>query len=237
MPIDRGEAAIRTSIASATRRTTKFIARDGFPGEPHVESASERTVVMNRLNGALRGILAAGFAGFLSFGSASAGEPLSTQQILDALTAAPKPASPADRLGPTRSPTFSDRDTAVASAPSMPRIDLQVSFDFDSAQITPEAEGQLRELGKALADPKLKGATISINGHTDGKGSDAFNKRLSERRAQSIKTYLVDNFGLTASNLRAVGYGKSRLKNTGDPFAAENRRVEVVNMVSTQAQR
>jgi outer membrane protein OmpA-like peptidoglycan-associated protein len=69
-------------------------------------------------------------------------------------------------------------------------------------------------------------------------GGDAFNKRLSERRAASIKTYLIDSVGLVASNLRTVGYGKSRLKNTGDPFAAETRRVEVVNMVGqAQAQR
>jgi outer membrane protein OmpA-like peptidoglycan-associated protein len=193
---------------------------------------------MNRLNGVLGGILAAGFFGFLSIGSAAAGDLVSSQQILDALTAGPKPMSITDRLKLTRSPTFDDRDYKVATAQSMPAIDLQVYFDFDSAEITLEAEGQLRELGKALADSKLKGATISINGHTDAKGSDAFNKRLSERRAASIKAYLVDNFGLTAGNLRTVGYGKSRLKNTSDPFAAENRRVEVVNMVGqAQAQR
>jgi outer membrane protein OmpA-like peptidoglycan-associated protein len=194
---------------------------------------------MNRLNGVMGGILAAGFAAvslaFLTIGTAAAGEVVSSQQILDALTAGPKPVSAVNRLRLTRSPTFDDRDYTVASAQSMPAIDLQVYFDFDSTEITLEAEGQLRELGKALADSKLKGATISINGHTDGKGSDAFNKRLSERRAQSIKTYLVDNFGLSASNLRTVGYGKSRLKNPSDPFAAENRRVEVVNMIS-QAQ-
>jgi outer membrane protein OmpA-like peptidoglycan-associated protein len=195
---------------------------------------------MNRSNGVLGGILVAGFvavsSGFLTSGTAAAGEVVSSQQILDALTAGPKPTSLVDRLRTTRSPTFDDRgDYKVASAQSMPAIDLQVYFDFDSTEITLEAEGQLRELGKALADSKLRGATISINGHTDGKGSDAFNKRLSERRAASIKTYLVDNFGLSASNLRTVGYGKSRLKNTSDPFAAENRRVEVVNMVS-QAQ-
>ncbi len=194
---------------------------------------------MNRLNGVLGGILATGFAaislGFLTIGTAAAGDVVSSQQILDALTAGPKATSITDRLRTTRSPTFDDRDYKVASTQSMPAIDLQVYFDFDSTEITLEAEGQLRELGKALADSKLKGATISINGHTDGKGSDAFNKRLSERRAASIKTYLVDNFGLSASNLRTVGYGKARLKNSSDPFAAENRRVEVVNMVS-QAQ-
>jgi outer membrane protein OmpA-like peptidoglycan-associated protein len=197
---------------------------------------------MNRLNGVMGGILVAGFvavsSGFLSIGTAVAGEVVSSQQILDALTPGPKPTSLVDRLRTTRSPTFDDRDYKVASTQSMPAIDLQVYFDFDSTEISLDAEGQLRELGRALADPKLKGATISINGHTDGKGSDAFNKRLSERRAASIKTYLVDNFGLSASNLRTVGYGKSRLKNASDPFAAENRRVEVVNMVGqAQAQR
>jgi outer membrane protein OmpA-like peptidoglycan-associated protein len=178
-----------------------------------------------------------GLWSLLSIGSAAAGDVVSSQQILDALTVGPKPTSITDRLRTTRSLTF-DREYNVAGAQSMPAIDLQVYFDFDSAEITLEAEGQLRELGKALSDAKLKGSVISINGHTDGKGSDAFNKRLSERRAASIKNYLVDNFGLTASNLRTVGYGKSRLKNPSDPFAAENRRVEVVNMVGqAQAQR
>jgi outer membrane protein OmpA-like peptidoglycan-associated protein len=196
---------------------------------------------MNRLNGVMGGILVASFfsAGFLGFiGTAAAGEFVSSQQILDALTpAAQKAPSLADRLRLTRSPTFDDRDYAVAGAQSTPHIDLEIYFDFDSADVTPRAEGQLRELGKALADPSLKGATISINGHTDAKGGDAFNKRLSGRRAASIKTYLVDNFGLPATNLRTVGYGKSRLKNTSDPFAPENRRVEVVNMGQAQAQR
>jgi outer membrane protein OmpA-like peptidoglycan-associated protein len=192
---------------------------------------------MNRLKGVFGGILAAGFFSLLTVGSGAAGELVSSQQILDALTAPPKPMSLVNRPLLTRSMTY-DRDYALAAAQSMPHIDLEVYFDFDSAEITPEAEGQLRELGKALADAKLKGATIAINGHTDAVGGDAFNKRLSERRAASIKTYLIDSFGLVASNLRAVGYGKSRLKNTSNPFAAENRRVEVVNMVGqAQAQR
>jgi outer membrane protein OmpA-like peptidoglycan-associated protein len=96
----------------------------------------------------------------------------------------------------------------------------------------------LRELGAALSDPKLKGARISIGGHTDGVGGDAFNQKLSERRAATIKWYLVDNFKLPAANLRAVGYGKQRPKNKADVFAPENRRVEIVNETAeTQAQR
>jgi outer membrane protein OmpA-like peptidoglycan-associated protein len=185
---------------------------------------------MKRLNGTMCGVLAASFIGFLTLGNVAFAEPVSRQQILDALTAAPKMPTLADRLGHTRSMTFDDRDYAVASTQSMPAVDLEVYFEFNSAEITARAEPQLRELGDALSDPKLKGATISINGHTDAVGSDAYNKRLSERRAAAIKVYLVENFRLASTNLRTVGYGKSKPKNQSDLFAAENRRVEVVNL-------
>jgi outer membrane protein OmpA-like peptidoglycan-associated protein len=190
---------------------------------------------MKRLHGAVSGVLAAGFIGFLTFGHPAFAEQVSRQQILDALTAPPKVASFSDRLRLTRSMTFDDHDYVVASAQSKPAIDLEINFDFNSAAITSKAEPQLNELGAALSDPQLKGATISINGHTDGVGGDAFNKKLSERRAAMIKQYLVDNFRLSAANLRTVGYGKTRPKNPSDLNAPENRRVEVVNL-APQAQ-
>jgi outer membrane protein OmpA-like peptidoglycan-associated protein len=197
---------------------------------------------MKRLHGKMSGILAAGIIGFLTCGNAAFAGQVSRQQILDALTAPPQLASFADRLRLTRSMTFDDRDYTVASVPPMPAIDLEVYFDFNSAAITPQAEPQLRELGAALSDARLKGATISINGHTDGVGGDAFNKRLSERRAVMIKGYLVDHFQLSSANLRTVGFGRSKPKNRMDPSAPENRRVEIVNLapqaqVQTQAQR
>ena len=189
---------------------------------------------MNRLQGTMSGFLAAGFIGFLTFGhTASAGQ-VSREEILEALTAQPKVTGLADRLRLTRSPTFDNRDYAVASRDRSRRSISEINFDFNSAAITSKAEPQLDELGAALSDPKLKGATISINGHTDGVGGDAFNKKLSERRAAMIKQYLVDNFQLSAANLRTVGYGKSRPKNKSDPNASENRRVEVVNLAPQQ---
>ncbi len=193
---------------------------------------------MKRLHRTISAALAAGFIGLLAFGSAAFAEQISSQQIVDALTAPPKIMSFADKLGRARSMTLGDHDYTVASTQSMPAIDLEVYFDFNSTAITPQAEPQLRELGDALTNPKLKGATISINGHTDAVGGDAFNMGLSERRAETIKRYLVDHFPLSPSNLRTVGYGKSRLKNKMDPMAAENRRVEVVNLTPrAQAQR
>ena len=193
---------------------------------------------MNRLQGTISGILAAGFIGFLTFGNTACAGQVSREEILEALTAQPKAMSLADKLRLTRSPTFDNRDYTLASASPLPTIDLEVNFDFNSAAITSVAEPQLDELGAALTDPRLKGATISIGGHTDGVGGDAFNKKLSERRAASIKQYLVDNFHLSAGNLRTVGYGKTRPKNKMDPNAPENRRVEVINETArAQAQR
>jgi outer membrane protein OmpA-like peptidoglycan-associated protein len=97
---------------------------------------------------------------------------------------------------------------------------------------------RLRELGAALSDARLKGSIISIGGHTNAVGSsDAFNQNLSERRAATIKWYLVDNFKLSPATLHSVGFGKRRPKNKADVFAPENRRVEIVNETLAHAQR
>jgi outer membrane protein OmpA-like peptidoglycan-associated protein len=75
----------------------------------------------------------------------------------------------------------------------------------------------------------LKGAVFFINGHTDAVGGADFNQDLSERRAEAVKRVLIEEFRLPADTLIAVGYGKTQLKNTTNPFAAENRRVQIVN--------
>jgi outer membrane protein OmpA-like peptidoglycan-associated protein len=69
-----------------------------------------------------------------------------------------------------------------------------------------------------------------LGGHTDAKGSDEYNQTLSERRAETVKRFLMEKYHLPAANLVSAGYGKKGLKNAADPYAAENRRVEIVNM-------
>jgi len=88
----------------------------------------------------------------------------------------------------------------------------------------------VQELGKALSNPNLKGSTFVVAGHTDAIGGDAFNQDLSERRADTIKRYLIDKYGITGSDLVTVGYGKTKLKDTANPADPINRRVQVVNM-------
>jgi outer membrane protein OmpA-like peptidoglycan-associated protein len=185
------------------------------------------------------GILAAGLVSVLFFGNSAFAQLVSRERILDALTMQPAPPSLPNRPILTRSMTLNDHnDYVLASTRPTAAVDLEVYFDFNSAAITVDALPQLHELGAALADPRLKGAMISINGHTDAAGNNAFNQRLSQRRAAAIKQYLMDAFRLPAANLRAVGYGKQRPKNTADLLAPENRRVEIVNETHrVQAQR
>jgi outer membrane protein OmpA-like peptidoglycan-associated protein len=131
--------------------------------------------------------------------------------------------------------TTGEREEIAAWTSERPAVDLQIYFDYNSSAISPKAVPQLTNLGNALSSPQLKNALVSINGHTDGKGNDGSNQKLSERRAESIKRYLVDHFALASENLVTIGYGKQKLKDAAHPMAAENRRVEIVNLV-TQVQ-
>ncbi len=112
----------------------------------------------------------------------------------------------------------------------MPSVDIDIYFDYNSAAITPQAAATLSVLAQALKDPSLAKARFLIGGHTDGKGGAQFNLELSERRAQSVRRYLIDRHGLEASRLVAQGFGLQRPKVAGNPMDVQNRRVQVVNL-------
>jgi outer membrane protein OmpA-like peptidoglycan-associated protein len=147
-----------------------------------------------------------------------------------------KQADLANRLqnAKTRQITVEERQeiTEVVEENDLPAIDLEVFFNFDSAEITPEALPILKKLGAALSDEKLKGSVFLVAGHTDAKGSDAYNLSLSDQRAKSVAEFLIENFHIDPKQLVAVGFGEEKLKNPENPLAAENRRVQVVNMAS-----
>ncbi|UFZ07470.1 OmpA family protein [Bradyrhizobium ontarionense] len=189
----------------------------------------------------------------VSAGAALAGEAVSADQILNALK--PKSVTRGLSAGPqavpqpdpavqakqstfidsvrnrkTRSLSLGEREQIAEIAATKPKIDLEIQFDYNSAALSKSAMPAVQELGKALSDPNLKGTTFVVAGHTDGVGSDGFNQDLSERRADTIKRYLVEKFGLTGQDLVAVGYGKTKLKDAANPADPLNRRVQVVNM-------
>ncbi len=206
-------------------------------------------------NHVTRVAVAAGVAMTISIGLALAGDDntVSSDQILQALTpkrltrsltATPEDPSKAAaeaqfvqsiKNRTTRSLSSGERDQIYAIAQQKPNIDLEITFDYNSAKISSSALPQVDALGKALTDPSLKGTTFVVAGHTDAVGSDNFNQDLSERRADAVKQYLTAKYGMAAADLVTVGYGKTRLKNPNDPKGGENRRVQVVNMATTKA--
>lgn len=106
-----------------------------------------------------------------------------------------------------------------------------VDFEFNSSQLTAPAQQTLDQVAAALAkQPELQ---VEIQGHTDSIGKDEYNLKLSQRRADSVKFYLVSK-GVNGSSLTARGYGKSDplVSNDTPENRARNRRVafKVINV-------
>jgi outer membrane protein OmpA-like peptidoglycan-associated protein len=130
----------------------------------------------------------------------------------------------------TRSLSSTEREEIASVAKDKPNIDLEITFDYNSANISTKSLASVQALGRALTSPDLKGSTFVVAGHTDAAGGEAYNQDLSERRADAIKRYLVEKYSISSTDLVTVGYGKSKLKDPGQPMAEVNRRVQVVNM-------
>ncbi len=136
----------------------------------------------------------------------------------------------------SRSLSLGERQEIAEITAGKPKIDLEIHFDYNSADISKGSTEAVQELGKALSDASMKGSTFVLAGHTDAIGSEAYNQGLSERRADTIKKYLVEHYGLNGSDLVTVGYGKTRPKDPNVPMDPTNRRVQVVNMDTKTAQ-
>ena len=106
-------------------------------------------------------------------------------------------------------------------------INIEVYFDFDSAALKPKAIEQLKPLGQALSSADLGSGRYLIMGHTDAKGSVAYNQTLSEKRAASVRKYLAQRFLLHPNTLVSIGLGETQLKRPAEPNAGINRRVEI----------
>lgn len=103
-------------------------------------------------------------------------------------------------------------------------FDLLITFELGSDRLSNQAQENLREFARALTDPALGSAVFNVDGHTDARGGDDFNKVLSQRRAQAVVEFLK-SLGVDESRLQAQGHGESKPR-SDDPFAAINRRVE-----------
>jgi outer membrane protein OmpA-like peptidoglycan-associated protein len=157
---------------------------------------------------------------------AALAQSIDAETIVRALT--PKPRSPATRSfkpGGQRGIDIQEGDTAEEPAPS---IDLYVHFELDQSALTmSDARITVDTLGQALKDRRLASMSFEIIGHTDARGTDEYNLKLSRDRAEAVRSRLIQFHGVDAGKLKAEGRGKRELKDPSRPEHEVNRRVQI----------
>ncbi|MDQ6434718.1 OmpA family protein [Mesorhizobium sp. LHD-90] len=157
-------------------------------------------------------------ASFSWIGLAAAGPQLTSDQIVKYF------ADTAD-LGAKRGICIGTAEECNKDTPAPTGLDMLINFDLDSAELTEQARQNLNEFAKALKDDRLRAATFVVEGYTDASGEEQYNDRLSERRAQSVTSFLLAN-GITRDKVEAMGLGEKNPRVT-DPYDPVNRRVEM----------
>lgn len=155
---------------------------------------------------------------------------LSQQQIEQGLR--PTPAHVSPTRGLARRPESGSAPAPDAGVPATSGVNLNIPFEYNSSSLKAEASAQLQQLQRALNSEALRSDRFLVAGHTDAKGSVDSNKRLSLRRAEAVRQYLVAN-GVDADRLSTIGYGSEHLLVADRPEDAQNRRVEIRDLGSS----
>ncbi|RUQ38144.1 MAG: OmpA family protein [Candidatus Competibacteraceae bacterium] len=121
-----------------------------------------------------------------------------------------------------------DKQNIVQEKPKA--ISMQIQFDYNSSELTPDSKSKLDVVATALSSAALTNFKFKIEGHTDSNGSSAYNLKLSQLRAQSVAKYLHSHGEISMDRLEIVGKGMTQPANSVDPNAPENRRVVIVNV-------
>ena len=130
-----------------------------------------------------------------------------------------------DKCPDTPANTTVDADGCPAVA-EVVRVELDVKFDFDKSKVKEESYGDIKNLADFMNQYPQTNTTVE--GHTDSVGTDAYNQKLSERRANAVRDVLVNEYGVAGERVGSVGYGESRpvADNATEAGRAVNRRVE-----------
>jgi OOP family OmpA-OmpF porin len=126
----------------------------------------------------------------------------------------------------TANVTVAAPSPVVLSPEKEETVNLLIEFDFDKSVVKPEFYSNVNAVGEFLQNYPT--ATITVEGHTDNVGKNAYNQKLSERRAKAVKKYIVDKFGIDAKRIKAIGYGESKPVDTNETAEGRyhNRRVQ-----------
>lgn len=134
--------------------------------------------------------------------------------------AAPAKSGAVAQSGAAASPA--DCSLLPADTPATP-IDFEIQFKLGSAELTPTAEGTLRQIAKVLA--LTPDRCVFVEGHTDATGNSDINLKLSRERANSVVRFIVGKSGVLRSRLITFGKGSQETVKGLDPRDPKNRRV------------
>lgn len=109
-------------------------------------------------------------------------------------------------------------------------VELQIQFPTNSAAIAEQYQSEIKRLADFLV--KYPAIAINIEGHTDAQGSNEFNKKLSQQRAESVKGALVTRYGINANRVTPIGYGEEKPIATNDTAAGREQNRRVVAVIS-----
>lgn len=126
------------------------------------------------------------------------------------------------------------QEETVAAEAETVRVELEVLFDFDKANVKDGSYSDIENLAEFMKQyPEL---STTVEGHTDSAGPDAYNQKLSERRAHAVRKVMVEKYGVAADRVNAVGHGETRpvADNATEEGRSLNRRVEAVVEVQVE---
>ena len=194
---------------------------------PNTTPSSDRPWYQQPVTCGIAGSLIGGSIGYATSGSSDEEEGAATGAVagaaIGALLCADRTPAPVAEPEPMPEP-----EPEPEPVPDFEPVTLssEVNFAFDSDALTPAAESTLDEVARRLREHT--DVRIRIEGHTDSVGSAQYNQGLSERRANSVRTYL-ESQGIAGDRMIAVGYGEERpvASNDTDEGRALNRRVDI----------
>ncbi len=125
-----------------------------------------------------------------------------------------------------------DADGCPAKLTETVTVNLAVKFDTNSAEVKEEYMADINNLATFMN--QFADTVVTVEGHTDSSGSDAYNKTLSQRRADAVRNVLVQRMGIEAERVTAVGYGEERPVADNDSAAGREQNRRVVGAVSTK---
>ncbi len=164
--------------------------------------------------------------------SAPATAPATTPTIADA--DGDGVADSADRCPETPRNYAVDSSGCPIPVEEVARVELEVLFDFDKSDVKPQYFSEIKEVTDFMA--QYPDVIVELEGHTDSRGTEAYNLDLSERRAAAVRQVMISEFGVAGSRITSRGFGESQpiASNDTDAGRADNRRVMTVIIKTLQ---